>query len=347
MAADARFIAAVELLTSLQNLLYSKQQNLDMITVADIQRRYPLTGLGIPAMRAIEQSQRMIRATNNYELIGLCEFHVGLIYLWAQDSRGASQQFAEARRQWSFVNATAAVCLSLFAEGLAQELALHHETAMALYGKAEQRLPRIRFDQPDEPLRRFTSTLALELRQARESLRMLLQEQWQERGCAVPAASPPPDLQSPTPSGSATLPAQQTIAPVPQYASPLPIGDTYRWFRVARQRAGFLPRLGSGMFVQANTAVAPSAAPMLVVVGTGEEVPAHLRLYPHAHMTPFVYLYLGQWPGGETAVTDQQEAQLTVNLGDGPITLTGALLGRVVAYASLLEAPDGWVEMGD
>lgn len=341
MAAYAQFAAAVELLTGLQKLLYSKQQNLDILTVADVQRRYPLTGLGIPAMRAIEQSQRMIRATNNYELIGLCEFHVGLIYLYWQDSRGASQQFAEARRQWSFVNATAAVCLSLFAEGLAQELALHHETAMTLYSKAEQRLPRIRFDQPDEALRRFTSTLVLELRQARESLRALLQQTWAEQGSAKPGELPlpalsPPDLVAAQP----TPPPQQTIAPLPKYASPLPMGSAYRWYEVRRQQAGFLPRLRSGMFVQVNTAVSPSAVPVLVAVGSMDAVPAHLRLQPYAHETPFAYLYLGYWQGSETAVDDLQETPLTVDLGEGAVTLTGVLLGRVIAYVSLSEAKE-------
>ncbi len=347
MAARAQFSAAVELLTSLQKLLYGKQQHLDIITVADIERRYPLTGLGVLAMRAIEQSQRIIRATNNYDLIGLCAFNVGLIYLSAQDSRGASQQFAEARHQWSFVNATAAVCLALFAEGMAQELALHHETAMTLYGKAEQRLPRIRFDQPDEALRCFTSTLARELHQARESLRALLQQHWQEQGTAVPAASSPPDSVPPAPPAPSASPAQQMIAPVPQYASPLPVGDTYRWFRVARQRAGFLLRLRSGMFVQVNTAVSPAAASMLVAVGTGEEVPAHLCLHPYAHSTPFAYLYLGRWHGAETAVDNLSKAPLSVDLGDGPITLTGALLGRIIAYAALMGAHEGRGEIGD
>lgn len=53
MAANPQIAATVELLTRLQQLLYPQPRSLDIVTVEDIRRRYPLSGLGLPAMRAI------------------------------------------------------------------------------------------------------------------------------------------------------------------------------------------------------------------------------------------------------------------------------------------------------
>ncbi len=322
MAANPQVAATVELLTRLLRLLYPNRRNLDIVTVEDIQRRYPLTGLGVPAMRAIEQSQRIVRATNDYHLIGICEFHVGLIYLFWEDNRGASQQFAAARRQWSFVNATAPVCLALFAEGRAQELALHHESAMACYGKAEQRLPRIRFDPAREGLRRFTSTLAHELERAKETLRLLLQETWQDQE-NLPPGTVAPDSTHPL----------QTIAPVPQYPSPVSGGAGNRWYRAERQQDGFVPQILTGAFVQAETAVSPESpvSPYgpgdLVVVGLDDMVVSpHILLTPYQHDESFALLCLAKW------VDADADGEQTLDVGDGPKVLAGTVIGRVKGH---------------
>lgn len=311
--------AAADLLTQLVSLLYPHRRNLDLITLADIQRRYPLTGLGVPAMRAIEQSQRIVRATNDFHLMGLCEFHVGLIYLFWGDFRGASQQFAEARRQWSFVNATAAVCLSLFAEGRAQEFAHHHEGAMTCYGKAEQRLPRMRFDQSQEGLRRFASLLGHELRQAREGLRLLLQETWQDQENLPPGTAAPDGMRP-----------QQTIVPVPQFGSPVSTGGALRWYRAERQQDGFAGHIPTGAYVQADTTVAAETAVShyapgeWVVVGLGDSAgPPHLLLTPYLHTEPYAQLGLARWVMADGPLLD---------VGRGAEALPGVVVGRVTGY---------------
>jgi hypothetical protein len=63
------------------------------------------------------------------------------------------------------------VCLTYFAEGLAQHHALHYESAMGCYHKAEQWLPRLRLTPPSEKLDEFVQKITSELREAQETLR--------------------------------------------------------------------------------------------------------------------------------------------------------------------------------
>ncbi|MCA9932970.1 MAG: hypothetical protein KC415_03560 [Anaerolineales bacterium] len=310
--------AAVDILTRLLEMLYPNQANLDIVTVADIQRRYPLTGLGAPAMRAIEQAQRIVRATNAYQLIGLCEYHIGLIYLHFGDSRGASQQFAAARRQWSFVNATAAVCLSLFAEGRAQELALHHESAMTCYSKAEQRLPRIRFDPVKDNFRRFTSTLAHELAQSKESLRQLLQQAW-------------PDQESAPPNHVA--PEHVPITPIPTIM-PIPVNTNSRWFRVERQRDTFLSHIPDGALVHVNSTPSSYDRDELVAVGFRDEptTQGHILLIPFMHELSFVAVYLAQWTGPFVRRQEVSAVDFELDVGNGHEKLPATILGQITGH---------------
>ncbi|HEY1410436.1 MAG TPA: hypothetical protein VF434_15960, partial [Promineifilum sp.] len=52
---------AVSVLGRLLKVLFPEQPSLDVITVENVIERYPLTGLGAPALAAIEQSQRIVR----------------------------------------------------------------------------------------------------------------------------------------------------------------------------------------------------------------------------------------------------------------------------------------------
>lgn len=314
--------ATVDLLTRLLQMLYPHERHLDIVTVADIRRRYPLTGLGVPAMRAIEQAQRIVRATNDYHLIGLCEFHVGLIYLYWRDNRGAGQQFAAARRQWSFVNATAAVCLALFAEGRAQEFALHHEAAMTTYSRAEQQLPRIRFETAQEGLRRFTSTLVHELAQAKEVLRLLLAQAWQDQEHLPPVRVAPDQRRPP-----------QTIAPVPQPVSPVPAAATQRWYQVERRQAGFAPHLPRGAFLLGDTAVTHYRQHDWVVIGwTDTAVTPHLLLSAYQHTPRFPLLALARWAGEDAAGQNGESQTLLLDVGQGPEMYTSTPIGRMIGY---------------
>ena len=126
------------------------------------------------AVVAIAEAQRLNRA-DNYDLSGLCEFHVGIIYAHWDDFAGAEQQFALARQQWLFADQrtpihlthftagytleskfTRAVCLTHFAKGYSQEKVFAYGKAISAYRKAkqclqktEQCLPQIMNIEPD------------------------------------------------------------------------------------------------------------------------------------------------------------------------------------------------------
>ena len=121
-------------------LLFPNPPSLDCITIDDVQRRYRLTGLGAPALAAIEQSQRLVRARGDYSQTGLCEFHIGLIYFHWDDPRAAANQFALARQPWTLADDHSAACLTHFAQGLALYHAFHNEPAMLQFGRAERLL---------------------------------------------------------------------------------------------------------------------------------------------------------------------------------------------------------------
>ncbi len=68
---DARpRVEAILSLERLLDILFPGPPSLDCVTIDDIERRYPLTGLGAPALRAIEQSQRIVRARGEFSQAG-------------------------------------------------------------------------------------------------------------------------------------------------------------------------------------------------------------------------------------------------------------------------------------
>ena len=134
----------------------------ELLTFDSYKERYKLRDQGKltqTAVNDIEQSQRINRAKRDYKKAGLCEFHIGLIYLDVEDYRGARQQFEQARQQWSLVSEPAAIPLAYLAEGMAQQLALHQEAAMRCYNQASKRLPRIKFVPPSRYDEQFVQKL--------------------------------------------------------------------------------------------------------------------------------------------------------------------------------------------
>ena len=187
---------AGHMLGDLLNLLYPPPPNPDIITLEDVLNRYRLTGLGVPAITALQQAQRIVRAGKDYSQIGLCEFHIGLIYLYWGHSLAAVQQFAEARRQWSFADETAAICLSYFAQGQAQYWALHYESAMGCYHKTEQWLPRLKLVPPSANLDEFVTRMTELLHEAQAMLR---EKMW-------PPDEPEPVVELTTPEPATAVP---------------------------------------------------------------------------------------------------------------------------------------------
>ena len=102
----------VQTLSDLLTLLFPRPHSLDIITYEDIQKRYPLTEMRGPAIVALEQSRRILRAVGDFHQMGLCAFHHGLCYLYWDDCSSAREQFDEARRQWAFVNMPSAISLA-------------------------------------------------------------------------------------------------------------------------------------------------------------------------------------------------------------------------------------------
>lgn len=132
----------VEELNRLLAELFAEPPSPELITLENIRFRYRLTGFGPPALSAIEQTQRLSRTWRDYGQIGLCDFHIGLIYLYYGDPRAAAAQFAIARQSWMLDGDAAAICLSHYAQGVALRLAYHYESAMSQYGRAEKGLNR-------------------------------------------------------------------------------------------------------------------------------------------------------------------------------------------------------------
>ncbi len=217
------------ILSDLLDLLYPPPLSPDIITREDVLTRYRLTGLGVPAITALQQAQRIVRTGKDYCQIGLCEFHIGLIYLYWQHCLAAAQQFAEARRQWLFADETASVCLTYFAEGQARHLALHYEPAMGCYLKAEQWLPRLRLTPPSANLDEFIQNVISKLRESQEILRdkMWPPDEPERKAETLPDQQPPAELPRDESAATAPVPSKPEAPahPSPQTAEgaiPLP-----------------------------------------------------------------------------------------------------------------------------
>jgi hypothetical protein len=164
----------VAALDQLLQLLFGESNSLDIITYQDVLRVYRLTALGAPATAAIDKSQRIVRAQGDYRQRGLCEFHIGLIYFYWGDCRGAAQQFVIARHQWLFVNHAAAVALAYFAHGQAMFYAYHYEAARSSFGKVQRWLDRSKIAPQSEYNSQFVLELEEWLATAEEAARRIL-----------------------------------------------------------------------------------------------------------------------------------------------------------------------------
>jgi hypothetical protein len=171
--------ARVTELRSLLAVLFEDPPPPDIITVDDIRKRYQLTQFGPPALAAMEQTQRILRTRRDYGQVGLCEFHIGLIYLHYGDARAAANQFAVARQQWTLENDVAGIALSHYAQGVALRLAYHYEAAMGQYSRAERVLSRRVQDSVAARLARLLSPLRSLLDREQKSLRDLM---WPQDG---------------------------------------------------------------------------------------------------------------------------------------------------------------------
>lgn len=146
----------------------------DLITLENVLERYPLTGLGAPATAAIEQAQRIARARGDTSQAGVCEFHIGVIFLHFGDARAAVGQFLAARNQWGLAGDAAASCLAHYAQGVALARSYRFEPAMAQLGRAERRLDRAAHGLQSLRLGRFDEHLRPALEKAMREVRQQL-----------------------------------------------------------------------------------------------------------------------------------------------------------------------------
>lgn len=155
----------IETIESLLEHLYPDTPPIDILTRESTNPSIPHTREA-QAMAAIAQAQRINR-DSDYDCSGLCEFHIGIIYLQWRDFSGAGQQFALARRQWRFVDRQTAVCLTHFAEGYTLEANFAYETALTAYKRVAYCLPQL-------PESDFTRALKPELTSAHDRTRQQL-----------------------------------------------------------------------------------------------------------------------------------------------------------------------------
>lgn len=295
----------VILLEGLLRELFADPQSLEFITIDDVVRRYPLTGLGAPALAAIEQSRRIVRARGDYGQAGLGEFHVGLIYMHWDDSRAAANQFALARQSWTLADDHAAMCLGHFAQGLALYHAFHNEAAMMQFGRAERLMERPTVGAPGKRLAMLTKRMRPLLNVAQETLRGVLWPEEDTTGTrgqylTVPPAGrvaddnviygqPPRTREAiakearrafnrdPRPGNQGGVPPPISnmrggspgapYAPVPGHTA---MNERFSWYRVMTRRDDFLLTIPMGTWVLADNVVAdhPLAGRQYVIVSS-------------------------------------------------------------------------------
>lgn len=351
---------AVAVLDRLHKILFPDPLSLDIITVENIVQRYPLTGLGAPALAAIDQSQRIVRARGDYEQGGLVEFHIGLIYLHWDDCRAAANQFALARQPWSLAGDTPAMCLAHYAQGLGLYHSYHNEAAMLQFGRAERLLNRALTGTQGERLAALGKEMRPVLQIAQETLRESLWPKEQQSAEVLQAGylSVPPNMSPETTPAAqaATEPdprqALRRRAERPEWARrvPLPISnlpdgisDTPRgplpghittderfgWYQIADKKSEFLPNVTSGMWLLADREV-DERGPVgreYVVVGSVRDELGSIAVRPIAHVSAMPYCYLGY------RVTDEavpEQSRIFLDENERPSALDEVLVLAVV-----------------
>lgn len=352
---------AVNVLSRLLKLIYPDPVSLDIITVDDILRRYPLTGLGAPALAAIEQSQRIVRARGDYSQVGLGEFHVGLIYLYWDDCRAAAGQFALARQPWSLVGDAPANNLAHYAQGLALYHAYHNEAAMVQFSRAERGLSRSQIGAQAER----AATLATEMRPllnvAQEALRQSMwpEEQTADRPQAnylsVPArsagheavAADEPDVRLAFERpGRRTESADHPVVPQPisnmpgslaePSHGPVPghfmLDDRFGWYVVAEKRSDFLPNVvaGSWVLVDRELEDRPPAGHEYVVVGGRESGLGSIIVQPVSQSSAVANCYLGYRTTTESQAGTPENSQVFLDESAVPVSDAEVMVLAVV-----------------
>ncbi len=316
---------AVRLLEELLHLLFPEPYSLDILTINDIVRLYPLTGLRGPAMAAFEQSRRIVRSRGDYSQAGLGEFHIGLIYFNGEDYRAAANQFAQARQAWSLDGDYAAMCLSHYAQGLALFHAFHNEAAMMQFGRAERLMRRPAVGTPGQRMGKLAVPMEQYLIVAQNTLRALLWPEENSTGVQGQYLTVPPAAgenviygQPPSTKGAferegrralergkqpgnpgvvprpiSNLPGQGAPrVPVPGHAT---VQGRFVWYQVTLRSGDFLPTIPMGTWLLADQIVTehPPAGRQYVIIGSSRPSLGSIVLRPFAPADGPALCYLG------------------------------------------------------
>ncbi|WP_420642042.1 hypothetical protein [Candidatus Leptofilum sp.] len=266
---NAQIRTAVNRLTELLEWLHPDPSP-DVFTVRDYRNRYPFTRLGALATEDIDRYQRINRAIGDHVQIGLCEYHIGLIYLHEAAFHGAVQQFELARQQWSFVSQPAGVSLTHLARAVALMLSDHYEAALVSVGRVETWLERARFAKAMPQDTQFQTKVTGYVAELQAALRNLMDERPKtdksardeedvpphddEDADAAPPSEPDPEAETQADAdvnpGAATRPPIVNIGP---HMPVLPIPghrqttERYEWYVVeVRPTSEFMPEINSG-----------------------------------------------------------------------------------------------------
>lgn len=345
---------SVTLLSELLAHLYP-EPGPDILTLDDFKRRYRLTGLGPLAIGAIQQAQRINREAGRFNEMGLCEFHIGLIYLDWNDYQGASQQFREARLQWALVDKTAAVCLAYLAEGLAQHHRYAYEAALSLYGKAESCQKRIKFEPASENRDGFVTHLNETLEMAQKKARDAL---WEESPTlTLPTdESREEDAEEKVEEPSAAATSEKRVTP-PHRGQPSPVlpekstspiiehsnsSHQLTWYKVIAKRSDplFEEIKKSGWLLVRKPEVKQEVKKnaLLVVANNDPDTKASVTLEPLGHHKPsFPRIYLARTELEGPFTRTENQVKLSSEIRHVPVNIEH-ILGYVVGL---------WLEFGE
>ncbi len=260
---NSQIRTAVNRLTELLEWLYPDPSP-DIFTVRDYRNRYPFTRLGPLATGDIDRYQRINRAMGNHVQLGLCHYHIGLIYLHEGAFWGAVQQFELARQQWSFVNQPASISLTHLGRVVALQRADHYEAALVSVGKVASWLDRARFAETVPQWERFRAQVLAYVAELQAALRQQMDAAPQTavsdpaqpdeaNDSSGPAAGSPDQKTEPGVEAvvSEALPpvvnmdrAARPSIPIPEH---LLMDDRYAWYLVEkRPSSNFLVEINAG-----------------------------------------------------------------------------------------------------
>ncbi len=308
------------MLEELYEQLFPEPPPLDLITVDDILLRYPLTGLGVLALAAIDQSQRIIRSQSDYSLVGSSEYHIGLIYLNWDDCRAAANQFSLARQPWMLASDFPAICLSHFAQGTALFHAYHNEAAVVQFSRAERLLKRPMVGAAGARMAMLAKKMRPYLKAAQDALHIVLWPIESGAGSTTgrPAGARSEDSAAPEPPSSAGAAADtprhefdrpprpsenqsdipRPISNLDRY-SPVPghicTDDRFGWYQIAEKTSKFLPTIGPGVWLLADKEFDEQLSDReYVVVGSRQNNLGSIRVKPMSQASVAVpHCYFG------------------------------------------------------